>query len=383
MGNVNQIYSIVNATAKQSMGKSAIEVTDTSTLVALGDAVLSSDTSRDKFVGALVDRIGKTVYGVRRYRATGNNNIVKEPFEYGCILQKINVKLPEARENKSWEIGAGDYKPEFAPVIKPTVRQKLFDKISTWEVAVTIPDRILKTAFLNGTAMAVFIDAIFTAMDNMVEVALENNVNLTKASFIARKLSGKNEFPCTAVDLLTQYNTLTNAELTIESALRNKEFYQWAGNQILLWVSRLRRMSTLFNNEGYERFTPQENLVVDILDSFATGSNTYLQSDVYHNELTKLPKYNEVNYWQGSGLTFNFDDTSSISVKLSESVTVTQKGIIGMAYDEEAIGVTIDNRKMTSERNNHDEYTNYYSKFDIGYFNDMSENGIIFYMTES
>lgn len=383
MGNVNQIYSIVNATAQQSMGKTAITVTDTSTLISLGDAVLSSDTSRDNFIGALVDRIGKTVYGVRRYRATGNNNIVKEPFEYGCILQKINVKLPEARQNNSWEIGTVGYKPEFAPVIKPTVRQKLFDKISTWEVAVTIPDRILKTAFLNATAMAVFIDAIFTAMDDMVEVALENNVNLTKASFIARKLSGKTEFPCTAVDLLKQYNTLTNAGLTIENALRNKEFYQWAGNQILLWVSRLRRMSTLFNNEGYERFTPQENLVVDILDSFATGSNTYLQSDVYHNELTKLPKYNEVNYWQGSGLTFNFDDTSSISVKLSETETVTQKGIIGMAYDEEAIGVTIDNRKMTSERNNHDEYTNYYSKFDIGYFNDMSENGIIFYMTES
>ena len=49
-------------------------------------------------------------------------------------------------------------------------------------------------------------------------------------------------------------------------------------------------------------------------------------------------------------------------------------------YDRDAMGVTITKRNGTTERNNHDEYTNYYNKATYGYFNDMSENGIVFYI---
>ena len=49
MSNVNQIYSIVNEAKNQSLGSKAVTVVDTSTLIALGDAVLSSDTNTDAF----------------------------------------------------------------------------------------------------------------------------------------------------------------------------------------------------------------------------------------------------------------------------------------------------------------------------------------------
>jgi hypothetical protein len=49
MSTVNQIYTLINEVAKQTFGESAVTVTDTSTLVALGDKVLSSDVDTDKF----------------------------------------------------------------------------------------------------------------------------------------------------------------------------------------------------------------------------------------------------------------------------------------------------------------------------------------------
>ena len=198
MSNVNQIYSIVNEAKNQSLGSKAVTVVDTSTLIALGDAVLSSDTNTDAFLNALVDRIGKTVFSVRRY-VRNDAGMVREPFEFGCIVQKIYVDLPDAKVNNAWEIGKSAYKPEFAPIIKPSVKQKLFNKISTWEIDVTIPDTILKTAFTSASSMATLIDAIFTAMDNMMSIALENNANLTRASFIARKFS--NQSKCGAINL--------------------------------------------------------------------------------------------------------------------------------------------------------------------------------------
>lgn len=377
MSKVEQIYTLVNETAKESMGEKAIAVKDVSSLIALGDSVLSSAADTENFLNTLVDRIARTVFSVRRYE-TDTEGMVRHPFEFGCIVQKIYVDMPEAKQNNSWEIGKEGYTPVFAPVIKPTAKQKLFKGITTWEVDVTIPDYMLRTAFLNETSMATFIDAIFTAMDNMITLALENNANLTRASFIARKLKGGK--PCGAINLLHEYNTLTSASLTVESAMMNAEFLAWASRAINLWVKRMSKMSVLFNEEGYKRHTPKDKIVVNLLQDFTSACDTFLGANTFHDELVKLPMYDSVAYWQGAGESFDFNDTSAIKVKIDESNTIEKKGIIGIVYDYEAMGVTLNERRSTSERNNHDEYTNYYNKANIGYFNDMSENGIVFYL---
>ena len=377
MSKVSQIYDLVNQTAKESLGEQAITVKDVSSLIALGDSVLASNTDTENFLNTLVDRIARTVFSVRQYESD-SEGMVRHPFEFGCIVQKIYVDLPEAKKNDAWEIGKSDYTPKVAAVIKPTAKQKLFNGITTWEVDVTIPDFMFRTAFTNETSMATFIDAIFTAMDNMMTLALENNANLTRASFIARKIKGGK--PCGAINLLHEYNTLTNANLTVEGALMNAEFLAWASRSINLWVKRMSKMSVLFNEEGYKRHTPKDKLVVNLLQDFTSACDTFLGANTFHDELVKLPMYDSVAYWQGAGESFDFDDTSAINIKLDEQNTISKKGIIGVIYDYEAMGVTLNERRSTSERNNHDEYTNYYNKANIGYFNDMSENGIVFYL---
>lgn len=379
MSKVSQIYDLVNQTAKESMGANAITVKDVSSLIALGDSVLASNTDTESFLNTLVDRIARTVFSVRQYESD-SEGMVRHPFEFGCIVQKIYVDLPEAKKNDAWEIGKGDYTPKFAPIIKPNAKQKLFNGVSTWEVDVTIPDFMFRTAFTNETSMATFIDAIFTAMDNMMTLALENNANLTRASFIARKIKGGK--PCGAINLLHEYNTITNAGLTVENALMNAEFLAWASRSINLWVKRMSKMSVLFNEEGYKRHTPKDKLVVNLLQDFTSACDTFLGANTFHDELVKLPMYDSVAYWQGAGESFDFNDTSAINIKLDDTPqgTISKKGIIGVIYDYEAMGVTLNERRSTSDRNNHDEYTNYYNKANIGYFNDMSENGIVFYL---
>lgn len=382
MSTVNQIYALINEVAKQTFGESTVTVTDTSTLVALGDKVLSSDVDTDKFAKTLVDRIGRTIFSIRRYTASGDDGLVKEPFEYGCIVQKIYVDLPEAKENKAWEIGEASYTPTYAPVIKPSIKQKLFEKMVTWEIDVTIPDFMFRTAFTSAQGVATLIDAIFTTMDNYMEIALENNKNLTRATFIANKLNKGN--PCGKHNLLAEYNALTGAALTVATCMRDIGFLKWASQQINLWASRMKKMSVLFNDEKYKRHTPTADLVVNVLQDFDSALVSYLESDTYHNEMVKLANtYSTLPYWQGTGETYSFSDTSKIHVKLNKDTTVEQSGVIAVMYDRDAMGVTITKRNGTTERNNHDEYTNYYNKATYGYFNDMSENGIVFYVADA
>lgn len=380
MSDVKQIYSILNDVAKQSLGTGVIAVVDTQSFISLGDKVLKSDTDTENFLSKLTDRIAKTVYSVRNYSGI-NKNLMREPFDYGVIVQKIHVEMPEAKENNAWKIGEQGYTPTYAPVIKPTVSQKLFNKLSTWEIDVTIPDFMLKTAFLNESSMATFIDAIFTAMNNAMVMCADNNANLIRANFIGNKIHSAQ--PTQAINLLAQYNTLTNANLTVASCLRDVDFLKWATMQISLWTKRMRVMSKLFNEDSNSKFTSGDYLVLDVLQDFASSTATFLQSDTYHKELVALPMYNEVPYWQGSGTSFAFADTSKISVKIDGTTEVTQGGIIAVAYDYNAIGTTINEPRSTTERNNKDEYTNYYNKATIGCFNDLGENGIVFYIAES
>lgn len=377
MSEVVQIYSILNDVAKQIYGEEAISVVDTGSFVSLGDKVLSSDTDVDAFTNTLVNRIGRTVFSIRRY-VGDSNRLVRMPFEYGCIVQKIYVDLPEKTANNAWNIGNEDYTPVYAPVIKPSIKQKLFEKLSTWEIDVTIPDTILKTAFLNEQQMGVMIDAIFVAIENSMTVALQSASDMTRASFIAHKINGGK--PCGAINLLEKYNTVTESTLTAEDCLIDMQFLKFASRQMSLWINRMRRMSTLFNEAGYKRHTPREDVVVNILADFASATSYYLQADTFHDDLVSLPLYEEVPFWQGAGSDYEFSSVSSINVKLSDTVTVNQSGILAVIYDIDAMGVTMTNRRQTTERNNKDEYTNFYNKATYGYFNDMSENGIVFYV---
>ena len=165
--------------------------------------------------------------------------------------------------------------------------------------------------------------------------------------------------------------------------MRDLGFLKWSTQQINLWAKRLSKMSTLFNDEGYKRFTQQSDLIINVLQDYDSAINSYLQSDTYHNEMTKIASsYSTVPYWQGSGLNYTFADTSKIDVKIDETTTVTESGIIAVIYDRDAMGVTITERRGTTERNNKDEYTDYFNKATYGYFNDLSENGIVFYVKE-
>ena len=383
MANINQLYAVLNAVASQSLGQSAVTVTDTSSMVALGNEVLSSDTNVDAFTGALVDRIGRTIVSIRTWDAPQRDPLVKKPFEYGTILQKIYVDIEDSKVNNAWEIGSNNYTPSYAPVNKPDVRQKLFNKINTWEFDYTIPDNILRTAFTDEQTMTAFIDAIFVAMDNSLSLSVRDANNLTRATAIAHTINGGGT---NAINLLAEYNDTASTQATVANCLYNTDFLLFATKRILDVNRYIKDLSRAWNNENFARHTSEDVKVLTMLQTFDSASATYLKASTFHDELLALgTNYNTVSFWQGAGTAYAFDDISKVAITLpavgeNDPVSVVQTGVLAVLHDIESIGTTIDNRRMTTERNNKDEYTNYYSKANIGYFYDGSENFVVFYV---
>lgn len=153
-----QVYSLVNAVTEQSIGKSALTVVDGSTLVSLGNIILSSQQNTEAFLETLVQRIGRTILSYRAYK-NKLDYMVLDNFTYGAILQKLKVDMPDAKADDMYNLVDGQSVDHYI-VAKPKVKQKLFVSRTPYSFYITIQRETLKEAFTGEAEMSGFIGAI-------------------------------------------------------------------------------------------------------------------------------------------------------------------------------------------------------------------------------
>ena len=113
---------------------------------------------------------------------------------------------------------------------------------------------------------------------------------------------------------------------------------------------------------------------------FAACEDVYLSSDVYHNEIVKIPSYSTVPFWQSSGKDFSNSVTTAIKVQTNDGTEINISGIVGVLFDHDALGVTCSDRRVNTYYNAKAEFFNNFYKFDSSYFNDLNENFVVFFI---
>ena len=385
---ITQIHEIMNTTVQEVLGTEAIVNEDLSNIVDIGNEIISTENV-DNYVKKLVNHIGKVVFSDRVYSGSAPN-VLMDSWEFGSILEKVTAEIPKATENESWNLVNGQ---EYSPDIfyQPKVSAKFYNSKVTFEIPLSFTELQVKESFSNQNQLNGFLSMLYNSVDKAMTVKLDSLIMKTINNMIAETLEvdlySKEEKvlkldtgSIKAVNLLANYNDATGQTLTKEKALTDSDFIRYASFTLNIYKDRLTKLSTLFNIGGKERFTTGEYLHVILLSNFASATDIYLNSDVAHNELVKLPNYDTVPYWQGSGKEYSFDDISSINVKTNSGKTITANGIIGIMFDRESLGVANLDRRVTTNYNPKAEfYTNFY-KLDAGFYNDLNENFVVFYI---
>lgn len=382
---VSQIFEIVNDALKQTDGNLPLLQEDLSNIIDVGNSIFNAN-SFDNYVKKLVDRIGKVVFVIRPYSGLAPS-IYMDSVIWGSVTQKISSAVPEAVENESYELVNGaTYDPN--QVNLPDVYVKFFSKYVTFEVDRTITEKQLRSAFTGVAELDGFISMIFNEISKAFTIAIDNLIMRTINSAIADTLykdyNSGTEFTgashTRAVNLLYLYNQRYSTTLTAAQAVTTPEFVRFASYYMALYSDRLSRVSTLFNVGETQKFTPKEEQHFILLSEFARSADVFLQSDVYHNELTAITKYEVVPYWQGSGVDYAFGSTSAINVISGSGNTVTASGILGVMFDRYALGVTNIEQWVNTQYNAKADFINYFYKYKAGYFNDLNENFVVFFV---
>lgn len=399
---VKQIYEFVNQATEQALGQSGIVAEDLSNVVEVGTTIFNAN-AMDAYVKALVNRIGQTIFVNRVYEGSAPS-VMMDGWEYGSVMQKICMALPEAQENDTWALVDGkSYDPHVFN--QPSgVQAKYFNKSVTFEIDISFTEEQIKQSFNSATEMNGFISMIYTQVENSMTVKYDELIRRTINNMIVGSVfmndsansaywsefelaTGKT---ATAVNLLEDYNAEYDASLTAEEAIHTPEFVRYAAYRIKLTYGRMKTMSNCFNLGDQPRHTPKDLTKIVLLEDFASAADVYLQSDTFHNELTALPDADRVSYWQGSGTAFEFSDCAKVKARaylptatgasLIPINNVEVPYVLGVMFDRWALGVTNYERKVTSEYTSKAEfYTNFY-KFKASYFNDFNENFVVFYM---
>lgn len=373
--NTNQIYDIVNDVVAQGIGSTAVAVVDEQGLISLGREVLSSSANTEAFLNTLIQRIGRTIVRFRKYQ-NKLAGMLLDDFEYGAIVQKMRVAMPDAEEDESFGLVDGQSVDHYK-IAKPEVQQKLFVTRTPYQYKVTIQRKHLKEAFLSESAMGQFIAAIFGEVRNAIDLGLERLARNAINNMIAECFTSAGAAGRTVVNLGTLYRGLVaDAPATAEGLMNDPDFLRFAVSTINSRIDSLEEMSELNTPDAtaLPTFTPRDRMHVYIMSPFKRRLETVVQYAAFNEGLVDIGGNDTLTYLQGQ------QTPLAINVKrASDGSTIAVDNIVGLLYDRDACGAyKWDEEVSTTPLNSAGLYYNTYYHLQQLWFNDLSENFVVF-----
>lgn len=379
----SQISTVLNSIVSQATGKTAITPTNTSEFVAVAQEGLK--TGYDPVLGAISQVLSKTIFSTRPYqRKFGGIEVSNQ--KYGNITRKLSPIDSDMEDDARLPLTDGQAVDMFK-INKPKVLQMNFYGAQMYEKSMTIFRDQLDSAFSSPEEFASFLSMTMQNATDQLEQAREVLARMTVANFIGGKVLGDTG---NVIHLLTEYNALTGQELdgtTVYKPENFRTFIQWAYARISTISSLLTERSEKFHinvtGKAIKRHTPVNKQKAYVYAQSKNQMDTMALANTYNKEYLKLIGNEQVNFWQS----INTPDSIEITpVYLKPDGTLTspdtpveQDKIFAVLFDEEALGYTLVNQwSAPTPFNAKGGYSNIFWHETCRYWNDFTENGVVF-----
>jgi hypothetical protein len=388
---IEQSSTLLSAVVAQATGSSALAAYNTSDLITVANAVLKQDT--EKMLNAMSQVMSRSIYSVRPYNRKFPGLQVTEQ-RFGNHVRKVNAIDGAIEDDDRQKLADGASIDQYT-VSKPAVVQTNFYGQHTYQRHITVFRDQIDVALSGPEEWARFYSMMMTNVSDQLEQVHEATARATLANFIMGKVTADTG---SCIHLLTEYNAqLGLTELTTPKAFDINTIYlpdnfapfmRWAFARIatLCAVLSERTLNWHINITGKElqRHTPAMNQKLYIYAPMQYQMDAMVLANTYHDKYLSMVDHEVVNFWQASGT------PDSINVKatylkaadgtlVTMAAAATQANILGVLFDEEAMGYTVVNRwQAASPFNARGGYHNLFWHFTERNWNDFTENGIIF-----
>lgn len=395
-----QLSSVLTAITNQATGVDNISPVNTQSFISVAQTALK--TGYDPLATAISQVLSKTIFSVRPYtRKFRGLNVSNQ--RYGNHVRKLTTIDKPFEDDDQLKLTDGESIDQ-NKVNRPKVLQTNFYGANQYQKSVTIYKDQLDCAFSSPDEFASFISMVMQNASDMIEQAHEETAratinNLACGIYTMEKETGiplaKANGGRRAVNLLTLYNQMNGATLTVDDVFKAanfESFVKFTFSTINTIADLMTDRNTLFcsqlTNYSIVRHTPKDRMKFYLYTDFVNKINSEVYSSVFNPDFLKLVDFERVNYWQ------SVLDPSSIKNKpvvLTPDGTIyntTQSrefsNLVGVLFDEDAAGYTTVNEwSQPSPFNAKGGYYNQFWHFTDRYWNDFTENAVIFYIENS
>lgn len=384
----NQLATILNAIQQQATGVSAPVATDTSSFVSVGQTVLK--TGYEPTLNSISQVMGRTIFSIRPHDRKFKGLEV-DSQRWGNHVRKITPLDKPFEEDDRLKLVDGQSIDPFV-VNKPDAIQTNFYGENVYQKSLTLFRDQLDTAFQGPDQFGSFVSMVMQNASDLIEQAHEDMARMTLANLIGAKKIYQSTVDTTGthvVNLLTEYNAYAGTTLTaatVKQPANFEPFIKWAYAYIKTVSDKMTERSTLYHynfGENIARHTPKRDQRLFIYSPEINNVEASVLSSVFHPDevSNKIDITERVNFWQGitSGGTVNVTP-SYVKADGSSDTGAAQSMdyVFAVLMDREAAGVTMVNQWSDSIWNPRGGYSNLYWHFTDRYYNDFSENAVIF-----
>lgn len=385
---ISQISTILNSIVAQATGQSGMEVTDTSSFVAVANTALK--TGYDPIMKAISQVITKTIFSNRPYTRKFQSLEVTNQA-YGNHIRKLQMADSNFEDDQRYVLEDGISIDQYK-VKKPAVIQTNFYGQTTYQYqAPTIFKDQIDTAFSGPEEFGQFMAMQATNTADQIEKAHEETSRATVCNIIAGKVAGDGR---SVIHVLTEYNAylgLTGDDALTKTTIMKPEnfipFVKWLYARIKTLIGLMGERSKRFhispNGVNLERHTPINMMNFYMYAPIENLIDASVLADTFHDNRLKLMGHESVNFWQSMGTDSDTDKIHVTAGYIDETGTAVSKeenldGVLGVIFDKEAAGYTTVNAwSSPTPFNANGGYTNIFYHFTDKHWNDFTENAIV------
>lgn len=375
--------SVLNNIISQATGKSNISVVGDDNFMSVATTALG--IAPDALLNAISQVISRTVFSIRPYNRKFAGLFV-DNMKWGNHVRKINIGDEDWEQNVSYDLTDGE-SIDADIVSKPDILQTNFYGQCVYSKHYTIFRDQLNIALQNEEEFERFYTMLVQNTMDMIEQCHEDTARATIANLIGGKVKGDTS---NVIHLVTEYNDVTG--LTLDSATVKKPenfvpFYKWAFSRIktISGLMTERSLQYHINITGHNimRHTPLRNQRLYLYTPEMNNVESSVFSSVFNEQYLKMMDYEGVNFWQSiktpMGINVKARYITNAGTPVTDTTGTATSNIFGVLMDEESAGVTTYGaRTAVTPYNARGEYTNVWWHFNDRYWNDFTENAVVF-----
>lgn len=375
--------AILNAIVSQATGGTAITAVSTADFVSVANTANSIAT--DALLGAITQVLSRTIFSIRPY-SRKFKGLYMDSQRFGNHTRKLNIADSDWNKDLRYDLVDGSSVDDQI-VKKPNVLQTNFYGQNIFERQVTIFKDQLNIALSSEEEFQRFITMVMTNASDQIEQAHESTARMTLANFIGGKVKGDTD---NVFKLVTLYNGVAGTSLTSNTVRQPSNFVpfmKWAVGFIKTVSDRMTERSQKFHKnvtgKKISRHTPYNRQKLYLYSELLNDIDASVMTSIFNDEYLKFADHERVSYWQ------SINSPNSLKVKPAylqadgsvkvETEELAVNDIFGVLFDEEAVGITTFGEwSAPSPFNARGGYSNIFWHFNDRYFNDFTENGVVF-----